>query len=137
MLKVVFDTNIFLQALINPHGINARLVAEFHKYELIISEEIIAEILNVLFRSSLRKKYSSLNNISIQELFYYISAAKVVRPKDKISACRDAKDNKFLECAVAAAADYLVSGDKDLLDMGEYKGVKIISAGPFIEKIRT
>ena len=46
---------------------------------------------------------------------------------------RDSDDDKFIACAVSASADFIVSGDKDLLDVGKYKSVKIISASEFLK----
>ena len=47
--------------------------------------------------------------------------------------CRDADDDKFIACAVAASADFIVSGDRDLLDMGKCKSVRIVSASAFLK----
>lgn len=134
MLKVVFDTNIFLRALINPSGPNARLIFQSDRYELLLSEEIIAEILEVLFRSSLREKYTAIKELDIREVLNIIAEAKIIRPGQKITVCRDSDDNKFLECAVSGGADYLVSADKDLLDLKECRGVKIVSATNFLKE---
>ena len=49
-----------------------------------------------------------------------------IAPKLTIKVCRDEKDNKFLECAESAKADYIVSGDEDLLSLKKYKGIPII-----------
>ena len=136
MLKVVFDTNVFLRALINPYGINSKLIASSDKYRLLLSRDIIDEILDVLSRSSLRKKYSQIKDISVREILGFISEAEIIEPKVKINVCRDIADNKFLECSVSGTVDYLVSADKDLLDLVEYKGVKIISTQEFIKKIK-
>ena len=55
--------------------------------------------------------------------------SEVIEIRDKIKGvCRDADDDKFIACALSASADFIVSGDKDLLDIGRYKSVKIISA---------
>lgn len=54
---------------------------------------------------------------------------EVIETADTVKGiCRDADDDKFFACAVSAGADFIVSGDKDLLDMGRYKSVRIISA---------
>ena len=99
--------------------------------------EIIDEILDVLSRSSLRKKYNQIKDVDVREILKVISDAEIIEPKMKIDICRDIDDNKFLECSVSGAADYLVSADKDLLDLVEYKGVKIISTQEFIKKLKS
>jgi predicted nucleic acid-binding protein len=54
----------------------------------------------------------------------------------KTNACRDSKDNKFLELAVSGKATYIVSGDKDLQDLGKYQGIEILSPSQFLERER-
>ena len=60
----------------------------------------------------------------------------VIAPKITVKVCRDEKDNKFLECAESAKADYIVSGDEDLLYLKEFKSTRIITAKEFLEKVR-
>lgn len=57
--------------------------------------------------------------------------ATVVHPGEAVRLCRDPADDKFLECAVAAGADYLVSADEDLLMLQEVQGIPIVSAPVF------
>lgn len=61
--------------------------------------------------------------------------APVVFPTKQVSVCRDPDDDKFLEAALAAEAQYLVTGDKDLRDIGEYKGVKIRFPQEFLAEL--
>lgn len=63
----------------------------------------------------------TFNNI-IHPLF---SASKIIEKKTNIDVCRDPDDDKFIECAVDSKALYIVSGDKDLLDISEYEGIQI------------
>ena len=65
-----------------------------------------------------------LNDIEKEALF--------IEPVVKISECRDPKDNKFLELAVAGKADCIVTGDKDLLVLNPFRGTKIISPIDFL-----
>jgi predicted nucleic acid-binding protein len=57
-----------------------------------------------------------------------------VEPRAKIEICRDPDDDKFLECAIDARAVHAVSGDKDLLAIGKYEGVEIVTAAEFCER---
>ena len=63
----------------------------------------------------------------------FILKAENVASKERIEVCRDPDDNKFIECAVAANALYIVSGDKDLLDLKKYRDVRILTAAEFLE----
>lgn len=133
MIRVVIDTMIFVRALINPYGFNARLLNRVDEYELSLSEEIIEEVVEVLFRPEIQKKYNPSKVITVHDVLEIISDADLITPSQKINLCRDPKDNKFIECAVEAEADYLISGDKDLLDIGEYEEIKIITIDKFME----
>ena len=59
----------------------------------------------------------------------------MVSPTTAVTVCRDPDDNKFLEAAIAAGAEYLVTSDKDLRDIGEYEGVKIRSPAEFLREM--
>jgi len=61
----------------------------------------------------------------------FVEETEIVITHSEINASRDSDDNKFIECAVDAGALYIVSGDKDLLDIQKYEGIKIITAGDF------
>ena len=58
-----------------------------------------------------------------------------VEPKQRIDAVKDPTDNRILECAAASGSDYLVSGDKHLLKLGQYQGIKIVSPADFIQMV--
>lgn len=133
MLKAVFDTNIFLRALINPHSRCGRLLDEFTAdYELILSPAIIYEILEVLHRPKLRAKFPQISQLQIVHLIALFEQAHVVEPSETPSASRDPKDDKFLACAVYAAVDWLVSEDKDLLVLNPYQDIQICQPAEFI-----
>jgi len=61
-----------------------------------------------------------------------LEGAEVVEPREKVSVCRDAADDKFFECALEGRADYIVTEDKDILAVGEHLGVKAITAEEFM-----
>lgn len=59
----------------------------------------------------------------------------MVSPTNPVMVCRDPDDNKFLEAAIAAEAEYIVTGDKDLRDLDEYEGVKIRFPAEFLREL--
>ncbi len=63
----------------------------------------------------------------------FIMRAEKFSPEITVSDCRDPDDNKFLELALSANADCIITGDKDLLELAPYKGIKILSANDFLE----
>ena len=64
----------------------------------------------------------------------YLEKLRILESKTRIHVCRDPDDDKFLSCAIDAKAIYIVSGDKDLLDIRDYNGVEIITAAEFCER---
>jgi putative PIN family toxin of toxin-antitoxin system len=134
-VRAVLDTVIFVRALINPKGRWGRqLFEEADNYTLVLSTEIVSEILDVIYRPEIRQRFPEmLEPPRMNRLLAIIEAAEVMYPTERIEVCRDPKDNKFFECAVAAGADYIVSEDADIVDVGEYRGVRTVSAAEFLE----
>jgi putative PIN family toxin of toxin-antitoxin system len=132
-VRAVFDTVVLVRALINPHGRWGRLLFELNDlYILALSPEIIVEIVDVLHRSSLRHRLPQVDEIAVGRALTIIGEAEVVELRERLDVCRDPNDNKFFECAVAAGADYIVSEDRDILDVGAYRGIKMATAKEFI-----
>ncbi|MEK7141460.1 MAG: putative toxin-antitoxin system toxin component, PIN family [Patescibacteria group bacterium] len=126
--RVVIDTNIFVSGIL--YGGNAERVLRLFQsgsITLIISPEILAEILLTL------KKFS-VPETDVDELSELIqSKAHKVNPKEHIRVSRDPKDNMLLEAAAAGRADYLVTGDKDLLTLGSYGRTLVVTPREFLE----
>jgi len=136
-MRVVFDTVVVVRALINPAGRWGRLIFERgDSYITIVSPEILREMLDVINRPKLLKRFAVTKDApQMQILLSKLAGAVVVEPSQRINICRDPKDDKFLECAVEGRANYIVSEDKDLLDVEEHAGVRIVSAMEFLELI--
>lgn len=133
MHKVVFDTVVFVRGLINPHGPWGRLVFRHsHQYRLVMSPPVLAEIVEVLTRPELTRKFKSLQQMDIWAVLTILSQADVVELESIPAVSRDPEDDKFLATAKAARAGYLVSADDDLLVLGEYDGIRILSADAFL-----
>ena len=138
MIRAVFDTNVFLRALINPHSRCGRLLDEFaDDYELVLSPAIIREVLEVLHRPRLRAKFPQIAQLDIAHIIALFEQAHVVEPQDLPSVSRDPQDDKFLACARSARAGYLVTEDKDLLILEEYEGTRICQPTEFIALLET
>lgn len=139
MLKAVLDTNQFVSALISRTGPSARLLAAWRdrRFILIISPEIIGEIRKVLDYSHIKEKYN-LSSAGVESALYLLEHEAVVVPDiPQISVIKeDPDDDKILACALAAEAGYIVSGDKHLLELGRYEGIRIVPAGEFLRLIK-
>ncbi len=117
MLKIILDTNIIVSLFIKRSETAKTVFAALknNSFQLVISEAILKETLEVLSRPRIRQ-LTKMSKKEIRQLgLLLLENALKVKPLIKIEMCRDHFDDKFLECAVAAKADYLVSGDKDLL----------------------
>jgi putative PIN family toxin of toxin-antitoxin system len=102
------------------------------KFTLIVSNQVVSEYLEVLSRPRFKIAHDELNDFAA----LILSKAEFVLPEESIHAVEaDPSDNKFIEAAVAGQADYIVSGDKHLLDLKEYKGISIITPRAFLEQL--
>lgn len=133
MIKAVLDTNILISALFwrgAPHKIFLKLLqGEFLNF---ISLEILEEL-----KTKLSLKFK-LPDAKVNEfLEIVVFSSKVVESKEKLLVVKkDSSDNKIIECAKEAFASFIVSGDKHLLDMKGYNGIKIISPDIFLKAIK-
>ena len=126
--KLVIDTNLFVSGLLNPHSGKPAKLIEFlplrqKRYQLLISRKIFQEyeaVLNRFERISPSKRKSLLAKIRSHSCW--------ISPQKRFAVIKnDPADDKFLECAVAGDADFIVSGDKHLLSLEEFQGIKIIT----------
>lgn len=128
-MKVVFDTNILISALVFPGGRGEaaleRIVAK--RDELVISQPIINELLGILSRKFSRDA-EELAHVAV----FLADLGMMVKPRKRLQVVTDEPDNRILECAVAGHADAIVTGDKALLDVSEHDGVKIISLRAYL-----
>jgi putative PIN family toxin of toxin-antitoxin system len=133
-MRAVLDTVVFVRALINPKGRWGRLLFEHaDKYVIVLSPEIVKDILDVINRPELHRRFPEMADLPRMDLVLSrLEEAEVVEPRERLDVCRDPNDNKFFECAIAARADYIVSEDKDLLVVAEYKGIRTVSAAEFL-----
>lgn len=135
MVRVVFDTVVFVRALLNRRSQWSRLVFDRGaNYRLLVSPETLQEALQVLHRPELVRRFTKFPGRDAAALIDLLHLAEVVDvdlgafPR----VCRDPKDDKFLATARAADAQYLVSEDEDLLVLREYEGRLIINAESFL-----
>jgi len=132
-MRVVLDTVVLVRGLINPHGQWGRLLFDYaDDYVLIVSPAILAENLEVLRRPELTRKFRSVANRDPRAILDWLTNAEVIEPSQVQAVARDPKDDQFLAAAHAGNADYLISEDRDLLDLEEYAGIPIITARAFL-----
>jgi putative PIN family toxin of toxin-antitoxin system len=122
-VKVVLDTNVLISAIM--FGGKSREILEMGisgKIKIFLSQDILKEMSGVLVGRKFRAPVAFVQQ-TIQELS---EIAELVIVREKINAVKnDPDDNFILECAVSAKADYIVSGDSDLLSLGHFRKIKI------------
>lgn len=121
LFSVVYDCMIFLQGLISESGIAVNCFELFESgvIELFVSEEVLAEIQDVITRPKLQAKYSRLTNERAEKLIETLrTKATVIKNVPQVlNYARDPKDEKYINLAVAADAEFIISRDTDLLDL--------------------
>jgi putative PIN family toxin of toxin-antitoxin system len=132
--KTTLDTNILISALGwigNPKQVFDKIIDG--ELELIISDEQFTELSGALdypkfqFTKEQKNRFKSL----------ILEIATFVKPIENIDAItEDPDDNMILESAVAGKADYIVTGDPDLLELNEFRGIKIVTAKKFLEELK-
>ena len=128
-MKVVFDTNILVSAFVFPGGrAEAALLRIIEEHDhLLLSKPILDELLGVLARKFSRDAEELARTaVLLSEL------ALTVRPRQKLRVVKDDPDNRVLECALAGRAEAIVTGDNALLELGEFRGVRVISLREYL-----
>jgi len=132
MLRAVVDTSLLVSYALTRGETLSRLIDHWEKgtFVYLTSPPIIEELKEVLERPHLREHMVAVP----QPLIESVEADTEQTPGELVlhGVCRDPKDEKFIACAVEGGADYIVTGDEDLLDLGEYQGIKIIRAQEFV-----
>ncbi len=120
-LKVVYDCMIYLQATISETGLAAKLfrLIENDEVSLFVSEDILNEIRDVLSRPKIREKNPHMTDEYVEAFLEKVlsKAHNLTKVPSRFTCQRDPKDEKYINLAVEAEAAYIVSRDKDLLDL--------------------
>lgn len=134
MIRVTADTNTLVSATISLGNEYELLrLAKLGKIRLVLSPQILAEFKGVVSRPRFGFSDKQVSEVSKQLL----AISEVVMPNIKIDVVReDPADNRILECAVSGNVDYIVSGDKHLLNLKGYKGIKIVKTGMILKIVK-
>lgn len=131
--KVVVDTNVFVSAAILKGTTTALMECwRNNQFILLFSVDIFDEYFEVIARPKFAQEERDIRELA--ELLTEKGVA--VESQIRLNVIKDdPDDNKFLECAVAGEADFIVSGDQHLLALKEYKGIKILKIAEFLQEI--
>ncbi|OGP73887.1 MAG: putative toxin-antitoxin system toxin component, PIN family, partial [Deltaproteobacteria bacterium RBG_16_50_11] len=131
--RVVLDTNVLISSLLFK-GEASRIVVLWQKSKIIplISKETFDELRVVLEYPKFSLSGGEIKSIIEDEILPFFEVVEV--EKNIKGVCRDPGDDKFISCAVSGEANWIVSGDKDLSDLGKYQSVEIIQVSEFIKR---
>ncbi len=139
-MRVVLDANILISAIISRKGSPAQILVlwEQEMFDLIISPPVLAELERVIHYPRIRKRYN-LPEEQVDQFIQLISTQAIsVDPSIEITVIeRDLTDNRYLECAVAGGASYIITGDSHLLELKEYKGIIILPPAGFLALVES
>ena len=133
--RIVIDTNVFISALLIRKSVPFQVVNIAFKQGFILnSDATFSELQQVLTRRKFEKYLTSEERNIF--LFKLANESQSIDIKEEIKACRDAKDDKFLELAVNGNADFIVTGDADLLVLNPFRDIEIITPEIFISRFQ-
>ena len=133
-MRVVIDTSVFIRYLIRPGAAIQRLIEEMwleDQISVVLAPELLAELEGVLSRNFIQLYIQPEDGEALLEVLRM--KAEWLPTLGEIPAyTRDPKDDKFVACAIAAQAPFLISEDRDLLALGEIEGVRIVTPYMFV-----
>jgi hypothetical protein len=129
MFKVVIDSNVFISALYLPESRPAEVVLLARRRKIInfISPQILKEVERIIKEKLFWDNHKTRSAIGRIKKF-----SEVVNPKERLAIIADDPDNRILECAAAGQTDFIISGDKHLLHLKNYQGIKILTPAAFL-----
>ena len=130
-LKVILDTNILISATYwfgNPKYVFDLALAG--QIRVFTTQKLLEE-----YKASIIRDFAETSEGAEEKVKVILSVSGIVEPKEKVFICEDKDDNKVIEAALEAKADYIISGDKHLLRLIEFRGIRIVPAQEFIETI--
>jgi putative PIN family toxin of toxin-antitoxin system len=128
-MRLVVDTNVIVSAAPKDSSWPAAVIRWVDSFGVLLkSNSTEEEVFEVLRRPRIARNIAPLFDVRLRQIFGY---AELVTITEQMAACRDPKDDKFLELAVNGNADIIVSGDADLLVMDRFRGIPIIAPAAF------
>lgn len=134
-MRAVVDTNIVVSALHHPAGTPSAAVKSGLRgaFVWITSTELLTELTRVLARPRVRALLPHDDEVLARFVGDIRELAIIVEPAQRLDVSRDADDNRVLEAAVAGSAGYIVTGDRDLLELGSHAGIRIVTPADFVK----
>ena len=138
-MRLVLDTNIVLSALLwrgTPYRLLETIRNQHPSLQLYSSPVLLDELTDVIARPAFSKQLNSIGKTVRQVLADYIEIVDLVEPIEIPQVVRDPDDDHVIACALAAKADLIVSGDKDLLDINSFQNISILAPAEALRRIQ-
>ena len=138
MPRAVLDSSVLVSAFLTPHGYVVRLLRDpaLSRYQLCLSDAILTETAETLLAKSTLRRYAAYTDEDVHDFVrWLLTQAEMATDVPVLRVVlNDPKDDPIIAAAVAAKADYLITGDRaHLLPIGEYQGIRIISPREFLD----
>jgi putative PIN family toxin of toxin-antitoxin system len=132
-MRIVIDTNVIASAVFfggRPYQLLRYIMENY--VEVVASKEIVDEYEEIILR--LQQKYPAITTkIPFHDI---LAKLEIIRVSSDIHVSRDPDDDKFISCAVDGKCLYIVSGDSDLLSIGKYEGIEILTVSDFLDRLK-
>ena len=132
-IKVIIDTNLWISFLIGKQLKSLKSLLVEQTIQPIVSEQLLQEIALVTQRPKLQKYFPQSKVNELIDFLKIISLSIYIR--SEVSLCRDEKDNYLLALAKDSQADFLITGDKDLLVIQQFESTKIVTYQQFFQEV--
>ena len=132
-LKVIIDTNLWISFLIGKELANLKQLIVNKTLQVVLCNQLLEEINLVTQRPKLQKYFPVTKVQELLELLNIIGLS--IEITSEVSICRDSKDNYLLALAKDSQADFLITGDRDLLSLVNFEGTEILTYKDFLQKI--
>jgi uncharacterized protein len=130
--RLVLDTNVILSGVLFPGSTPSRALLKAQAGEVLASDATLLELVEVMSRARFdRYVERSVRQRLVAEFANACETVPIISP---IRACRDPRDDKFLEVAVHGRADMIVTGDRDLLDLNPFRGIEILTPSEYLKR---
>ena len=129
-MRVVFDSNIFISALAIPGSQAEKAILRILSGHdtLLISQKILDETLSTL-ANKFSRDIEALSRVAVN----LTEMSEMITPRKRLKVLKDDPDNRILECALEGDADFVVTGDKEMLRQKHYGGVRIITLREYLD----
>jgi putative PIN family toxin of toxin-antitoxin system len=133
-MRAVIDTNIIIRAVIKPKGTVGPVLDRLRDgdYTAVYSELLLNELLAKLALPRIRDKYSVTDSDVADLLTLLALRGELVKPERHVNVCRDADDDRVIEAALAGRAEWVVTGDEDLLVLERFETVRFVTPRTFL-----